>query len=85
MTGGFFYGVNTADSATFTDSTSAQYAFGPTVAESLSAIDTIPANAIYNVVRVESLTLTDAPIGRGWFRIVDDQNPNWVQINNDQA
>jgi hypothetical protein len=85
MTGGFFYGVVTADTATITDTTTAQYAFGPTVAETLTAVDTVPATAIYRPAILETVTLTDAPIGRGWFIIVDDQNPNWVQINNDQA
>ncbi len=84
MTGGFFYGVTTADTATVTDATTAQYAFRPTVAETLTAVDTVPATAIYNVARIETVTLTDSQIGRGWFRVVDDQNPNWVVINNSQ-
>jgi hypothetical protein len=85
LTGGFFYGVTRAETATFTDATTAQYAFGPTIAETLTAIDTVPATAIYRPAILETVTLTDAPIGRGWFRVVDDQTPNWVQINNDQA
>jgi hypothetical protein len=85
LAGGFFYGVDTTDTATFTDATTSQYAFGPTVAEALTAVDTIPATAIYRPTVLETMSLTDAPIGRGWFKIVDDQTPNWVQINNDQA
>ena len=84
MTGGFFYGVDTTDTATFTEVTTAQYDFGPTVAETITAVDTVPATAIYRPLVPETMTLTDSQIGRGWFRIVDDQNPNWVQINDDQ-
>jgi hypothetical protein len=84
MTGGFFYGVDTADTTTFTEETTAQTAFGPTVAETIVFSDVFPSTAVYRPTVAEAIVWIDSQIGRGWFRIVDDQNSNWVQINNDQ-
>jgi hypothetical protein len=84
MTGGFFYGVDTDDNITASETVTAQSQLNPSILEAITLVDAEPATAIYNVARVEIMELIDAPIGRGWFRIVDDQTPNWVEINNDQ-
>jgi len=38
----------------------------------------------FNAAEVEGMAVLDSQIGRGWFKIIDDQNPNWVVINDTQ-
>lgn len=84
LTGGFYYGVDVPEDITLTETQTVQTDFGPTVAETVTVNEEVLSNAIFNPSMLETMTLTDAPIGRGWFRIVDDQNPNWTPINNNQ-
>ena len=49
-----------------------------TIAEAESAI------GLFYGLLAESSTIIDYQFGRGWIKVNDDQNPNWVQIDDSQ-
>ena len=48
-----------------------------------AALQSVQAN--FNSLINENLVLLDEFVGRGWFRIVDDQTVTWTAINNGQS
>jgi hypothetical protein len=74
-----------SESISFTDTQSAIFDFAPQIAESLTLTDSESAIAVYVPTVADTITLVDAPVQRGWIKIVNSQNPNWVDINNYQG
>jgi hypothetical protein len=67
------------------DISSASSIFVATLTESFTAADFIAVQASFNAFLTENLVLSDLPIGRGWFRVVDDQTVVWSAVNNGQT
>jgi hypothetical protein len=74
-----------SESTTLTDTQSTVVSFVPQIAELLTLTDSESAIAVYVPTVTETITLVDAQIQRGWIKIDNSQNPNWVDINNYQG
>ena len=74
-----------SDSITLTNTQSAIAAFAPQVAELLTLTELISVQSNWVGYTAETITLVDAQIQRGWVKINNSQNPNWVDVNNYQG
>jgi len=54
------------------------------VVENFAPASTQSNTVKYNSAVIETVVTFDTSIGRGWFKIVDSQNPNWTVINDSQ-
>ena len=74
-----------SETATFTTSQTANVAFAGILAETLVLIETQSAQVDFRPAVAELITLLDFAIGRGWFKIPDDQTVTWNAINNTES
>lgn len=77
--------TTTAESVTLTTTESATAGFAVLVEEGFTFYDAYAAQADFAPAIAELFTLLDSPIGRGWFRIDDDQTVTWLAVNNAQS
>lgn len=74
-----------ADSITLTNTQAAIAAFAPQIAELLTLTELISIQSNLVGYIAETIVFSDAPIQRGWVKIINSQNPNWTDINNYQG
>ena len=74
--------TTTSESITLTDAQAAQVDFASLIAEGFTLFDAQSAQANFAPVIAELLTILDSQIGRGWFKINDDQSVTWTNVNN---
>jgi hypothetical protein len=67
------------------DSRSITAQFASAIAENINMADSSTQISTFNQSIIENMILLDFAIARGWIKINDTQNPNWVQIDNTQA
>jgi len=73
-----------SDAITSVDAFDVRFIFNVVNAEitTLTATEIVQVN--FNPATNETMIILDDQVGRGWFRIVDVQDPNWIPINNTQ-
>jgi len=70
-----------SENISLTDSQSVLVAFVGSVAEQISLLDSQSAQAAFIGSVLELLVITDSQCPFGWFKINDDQTPEWGVIN----
>ena len=74
----------TASTQTITDAQSVLRAIFANLPESTTITEAESAIGLFYGLLAESSTIIDYQFGRGWIKVNDDQNPNWVQIDDSQ-
>jgi hypothetical protein len=72
------------EDAVYADAQSSQANFQSNTTENFTSAEIETTQVNFNSAKVEGFTIIDESIGRGWFRVVDTQNPNWTPVNNTQ-
>jgi len=54
------------------------------LAETIVFADVNGVQVAFNPTTAETFVLVDFQVGRGWFKVVDTQDPGWTLINNTQ-
>jgi len=67
------------------DSQNRQAILFSSLSEASNIANTQAVQANFNSQITENLVLLDNSIGRGWFRVVDDQTVVWTSVNNGQT
>ena len=80
---GTFFGL-LADTQTITEAESALATLFADLPESITITEAESAIGLFYGLLAESSTIIDYQFGRGWIKVNDDQNPNWVQIDDSQ-
>lgn len=74
------------ENATYANTQAARANFNGVMLErtTLADVDNTTTN-VFNSVALENIVVLDGQIPRGWFKVNDNQNPNWTPINNYQG
>jgi hypothetical protein len=77
--------VSETDSTqTITEAMSVLRAIFADLPESITITEDESALGVFYGLLAELSVITDYQFGRGWIKINDNQNPDWVQIDNSQ-
>ena len=82
--GGFLYDLTRDETETVSDTQTTSVVFAGSIDEPQILVDAEVVLAEFVRLQNESFVLSDYQFLRGWIKINDNQNPNWVQINNNQ-
>ena len=74
----------TGSTQTLTEAMSVLRAIFASLPESITISEAESAIGLFYGLLAESSTIIDYQFGRGWIKINDNQNPNWVQIDDSQ-
>ena len=74
----------TAESITLTNTQAAIVGFFPQIAELLTLTELISIQSNLVGYTAETIVFTDTQIQRGWTKIINNQTPNWTNINDYQ-
>ena len=74
----------TGSTQTITEAMSVLRSIFASLPESITITEAESAIGLFYGLLAESSTIIDYQFGRGWIKVNDDQNPNWVQIDDNQ-